>query len=232
MAAALGPIASTSARAPNFEVEAHSLISSAVSTLGPMQAARCFSSSARSLLAPIGQLSRPASSPCFPILGRAADPAQSELRYRVGRMPRPSCVTSRTLTSAPSGARAIPRARLISQARRPRQDDLDGRDHQDPGRLGRRQVHGLCLDRPSARGARARHHDQHRLRRVPDAVRPARTLARADRHRKRHYSHVDCPGHADYARRPSRSPRLTAADQEHDHWRGDYGCASRLRWPS
>ena len=38
--------------------------------------------------------------------------------------------------------------------------------------------------RQRPRGARARHHHRHRPRRVPD--------------RRRHYAHVDCPGHADY----------------------------------
>ena len=89
-----------------------------------------------------------------------------------------------------------PREHRHDGPHRPRQDDLDRGDHQAPGREGHGPVHPVRRDRQGARGARARHHDRDRPRRVRDRQPPLRPRrhARTRRLREEH----------DHRRRPGR----------------------------
>ena len=80
------------------------------------------------------------------------------------------------------------RERGHDRSRGPRQDDADGGDHVGAGGEVRRRGQGLRPDRRGARREGARHHHQHRPRRVRDHQPPlrARRLPRARRLRQEH----------------------------------------------
>ena len=82
------------------------------------------------------------------------------------------------------------------RARRPREDDADGGDHQGADEEGLREVPGVRPDRQGAGGAGARDHDRDRARGVRDG---------------------------EPALRARRLPRPRGLHQEHDHGRGADG---------
>ena len=96
--------------------------------------------------------------------------------------------------------------RRHDRSHRPRQDDADRCDHEGARRAGRR--HGasrLRRDRQGSRGAPARHHDQHRARRVRDREPPLRAR-RLPGPRRLHQEH-DHGRRADGRRDPRRLGR-------------------------
>ena len=81
------------------------------------------------------------------------------------------------------------RERGDDRARGPRQDDVDGGDHEGAGVEGAGEVHGVRPDRQGA--GRAGRRDATKILTIATAHVEYET-------EKRHYAHVDCPGHADY----------------------------------
>ena len=79
------------------------------------------------------------------------------------------------------------RERRHDRPRRPRQDDADRGDHDDPG--------GEGAGRSTLRSTRST-----RRRKRASAASRSRPLTSSTRRTKRHYAHVDCPGHADYVK--------------------------------
>ena len=143
--------------------------------------------------------------------------AQGDRRPGHGRVDR-GTRRERQMAQAEVRAHQAPREHRHDRAHRPRQDHAHRGDHQAPGRQGPRRLHPVRPDRQGPGGARARHHDRDRPRRVPDRQPPLRPrglpgprrLRQEHDHRRRPDGRRD-PGGLGRRRPHAPDPRARAA---------------------